>query len=139
MHNSMLFSSSKLLRTYTTHSVKKNLICSMNLNKTYGSVEHGSSEGLSRVIKIRNGCHKSKQTVGKRRPWIESRRVIKIENKIEEHGVVCVIQKRGAVHTRFSEDSTWERRRKPGPGRSSFPSLAAATRRRCRSDEPCES
>jgi len=104
----------------------------MNLNKTYGSVEHGSSEGLSQVIKIQNGCHKSKQTVGKRRPWIESGRVIKIENGIEEHGVVCMIQKRGAVRTRSSEDLTWEIRRKPGPGRSSFPSLTAATERRCR-------
>ena len=111
---------------------QKNLICSMNLNKTYGSVEHGSSEGLSRVIKIQNGCHKSKQIVGKRRPWIESGRVIKIENGIEEHGVVCMIWKRGAVRTRYGEDSTWERRRKPGPGQSSFASLAAATGRRCR-------
>ena len=76
---------------------QKNLICSMNLNKTYGSVVHGLSEGLSRVIKIRNGCHKSKQTVGKRRPWIESGRVIKIENGIEEHDVVCMIRKRRAV------------------------------------------
>ena len=104
----------------------------MNLNKTYGSVEHGSSEGLSRVIKIRNGCHKSKQIVGKRRPWIESGRVIKIENGIEEHGVVCMIRKRGAVRTRSDEDSIWERRRKPGTRRSSIPSLAAATERRCR-------
>ena len=69
----------------------------MNLNKTYGSVEHGSSEGLSRVIKIWNGCHKSKRTVWKRRPRIESSRVIKIENEIEEHGVVCMIRKQRAV------------------------------------------
>ena len=87
---------------------------------------------MDRVIKIQNGCHKSKQTVGKHRPWIESGQVIKIENGIEEHGVVCMIQKRGAVCTRSGEDSTRERRRKPGPGRSSFPSLAAATGRRCR-------
>ena len=104
----------------------------MNLNKTYRSVEHGSSKGLSRVIKIRNGCHKSKQIVGKHRSRIESGQVIKIENRIEELGVVCMIRKRGAVRTRSDEDSTWERRCKPGPGWSSFPSLATATGRRRR-------
>ena len=87
---------------------------------------------MDRVIKIQNGCHKYKQTVGKRRPWIESGQVIKIENRIEKHGVVCMIWKRGAVRTRSGEDSTRESRRKLGPGWSSFPSLAAATERRCR-------
>ena len=104
----------------------------MNLNKTYASVEHGSSEGLSQVIKIQNGCHKSKQIVGKHRSRIESGQVIKIENRIEKHGVVCMIWKRGIVRTRSGEDSTRERRRKPRPGQSSFPSVAAATERRCR-------
>ena len=45
MHNSMLFSSSKLLRTYTTHSVKKNLYL----------------------------CYKSKQNIRKCGAWIERR------------------------------------------------------------------
>ena len=70
----------------------------MNLNKTYRSVEHGSSEGLSRVIKIQNGCHKSKQTAG-----------------IEEHGVVAVRRHvPDPVRTRLMrEDASWDQDRVP--------------------------